>query len=76
MRKDWGLKKPGSQTDIGRLKSDVQPFHNPILSFSARHGRILWTNLCFNDDESDADYDADDYAFSICVTLQLTDPQE
>ena len=27
MRKDWGLKKPGSQTDIGRLKSAVQPFH-------------------------------------------------
>ena len=76
MRKDWGLKKPGSQTDIGRLKSDVQPFHNPILSFTARHSRSLWTNLRFNDDESDADFDADDDSFSIFATLQLTDPQE
>ena len=24
VRKDWGLKKPGSQTEEGRLKSDVQ----------------------------------------------------
>ena len=24
VRKDWGLKKPGSQTEEGRLKSEVQ----------------------------------------------------
>ena len=25
VRKDWGLKKPGSHTEEGRLKSEVQP---------------------------------------------------
>ena len=30
VRKDCGLKNPGSQTDIGRLKSAVQPFHDPL----------------------------------------------
>ena len=24
VRNDWGLKNPGSQTEVGRLKSDVQ----------------------------------------------------
>ena len=32
VRKDWGLKKPGSQTEEGRLKSEVQPSSSFILS--------------------------------------------
>jgi hypothetical protein len=32
VRKDWGLKNPGSQTDAGRLKSDVQLSNSLILS--------------------------------------------
>ena len=32
VRKDWGLKKPGSQTEEGRLKSDVQL--SVIIQFS------------------------------------------
>ena len=32
VKKDWGLKKPGSQTEEGRLKSDVQPSSSLILS--------------------------------------------
>ena len=31
VRKDWGLKKPGNQTDDGRLKSDVQASNSLIL---------------------------------------------
>ena len=38
VRKDWGLKKPGSQTDEGRLKSAVHPSSSLILrSKSAYH---------------------------------------
>ena len=31
VRNDWGLKKPESQTEEGRLKSDVQPSSSFIL---------------------------------------------
>ena len=31
VRNDWGLKKPGSQTEEGRLKSEVQPSSSLIL---------------------------------------------
>ena len=31
VKKDWGLKNPGSQTEDGRLKSDVQPSSSLIL---------------------------------------------
>ena len=32
VRKDWGLKKPGNQTEEGRLKSEVQDSSSLILS--------------------------------------------
>ena len=32
VRKDWGLKKPASQTEFGRLKSEVQASSSLILS--------------------------------------------
>ena len=32
VRKDCGLKKPGSQTEDGRLKSEVQPSSSLILN--------------------------------------------
>ena len=31
VRNDWGLKKPDSQTEEGKLKSDVQPSSSLIL---------------------------------------------
>lgn len=31
VRKDWGLKKPGNQTEMGRLKSEVHPCSSLIL---------------------------------------------
>ena len=31
VRNDWGLKKPESHTEEGRLKSDVQPSSSLIL---------------------------------------------
>ena len=36
VRKDWGLKNPGSHTEEGRLKSEVQPslhynYHHHLL---------------------------------------------
>ena len=32
VRKDWGLKKPESQTDVGKLKSAVHDSSSLILS--------------------------------------------
>ena len=32
VRNDWGLKNPGSHTEDGRLKSDVQDSSSLILS--------------------------------------------
>ena len=32
VRKDWGLKKPGSHTEAGRWKSEVHPSNSLILS--------------------------------------------
>lgn len=32
VRKDCGLKRPGSQTEVGRAKSAIQQWSSPILS--------------------------------------------